>query len=643
MNSLEKADAIAKYLTEMKAAQAVLINGEWGVGKSYFIREILQRKLKERGMTTIIYSLYGLDSLENVREDLVYSILQSKLGEVNIKGKKLWKKKLPSILLEKFPSAIKIVSRHFDLEKSIADINDALNLDLSKIVIVFDDLERAAIDINLVLGFINGYVENTDAKVIIIANENEIGTAKLSTDLPLKYLVASNPFICLDTAKSEKNKREEKLYTYDELVQRTHRLFSNDIRYSTIKEKLIGLTVAIDFEYNEIYDELIKNYSGEQTQKVLFRYKLDAINLFKELKCSNLRTIIFFIMIFDKIYQPLIDIVESKTFDISFVEKEISSILEYTIVVSYYYKKGMEQDTDTKTTPKSIFCLRHSLEPYSFVDHFVYYHQLDENIAEEVKARIEEKIEKHKAKEAHDSLSIFDLTGFNWLYLDDETIETTIRNMYDEMEKGEYDDRYFKDILAIFFQMDNYGYIIPEGTPSLEEFIKLMEKYISSHDINKHFLDIMEAFGFDELKAKYSVYIHRLRQAIESKENIKTSSEIDSILNTPNWEEAFFEYCNSNSDHFITKKHFLTEEMTKKLIESLTTASNRQIIRLCDSICRVYDFGNLYEFFKDDAPQLKDLIAHLEKMKDETMQKSKTIVIDLSISRLQDKYNIICP
>src|SRR5690606_21770687 len=39
---------------------------------------------------------------------------------------------------------------------------------------IFDDLERCEMPINAVMGYINGFVEHDDRKVIIIANEDEI-------------------------------------------------------------------------------------------------------------------------------------------------------------------------------------------------------------------------------------------------------------------------------------------------------------------------------------------------------------------------------------------------------------------------------------------------------------------------------------
>lgn len=56
------------------------------------------------------------------------------------------------------------------------DLNELLStieFDKSKIIIIFDDLERVGIEINEVLGIINSFVECHKTKVIIIANEKK--------------------------------------------------------------------------------------------------------------------------------------------------------------------------------------------------------------------------------------------------------------------------------------------------------------------------------------------------------------------------------------------------------------------------------------------------------------------------------------
>ena len=49
MNLAETADAITDYLLDDRFKQAVLINGDWGTGKTYFANEILTTKIQNKG------------------------------------------------------------------------------------------------------------------------------------------------------------------------------------------------------------------------------------------------------------------------------------------------------------------------------------------------------------------------------------------------------------------------------------------------------------------------------------------------------------------------------------------------------------------------------------------------------------------
>lgn len=641
MSSLQhQAEAITRYLIDMESAQAVLINGEWGVGKSYFVREILTRSLENNGLNVVFYSLYGVDSLDSIREDIAYMLLQSRIGEFTIKGRKI-----PSFLVEKIPAIIKISARHLDVNDDISDINDSFESDLSKTVLVFDDLERASIDINVVLGFINSYLENTNAKIVIIANENEIGTSKLSTDLPQKYLVASNPHIQFEEEQTPKNKQQNNeknvVFTHKQIIERTHALFSSDIQYATVKEKLIGLTVKINLRFEEVYDDLVNAYSSEISHEILTKMKPSVIEMFEMLGCHNLRTFIFAISIFDKLYSLLTGFDNDDDVYNRIVTDEINGILKYIIYCSIRYKGGFI-DENREDTSKTICCIRFKAAPYTFIDHYIHTHQLQDDIREEVKKNIDEKYDDLKRKKEHDELSIFKVSDFEWLYKDDNEVEELINKMYDELEEGKYTERYYKDIISIFFQLDYNGFALSAGTHTIDDFIALMVTYISDNTVDSHFLDIMEAFGFDESDEKYSVYIQRLRDAFNKKEEIETASEYESVFSVEDWTEKFYDYCYENRDNFISKRSFLTDGLINILISKIDNASNRQIVKMCDAICIVYHFGNLNQFFKNDLEPLKRLVDYLKTIKQTKSDKqTRQIVLQSSISRLSIKYDTI--
>ena len=93
-----------------------------------------------------------------------------------------------------------------------------LDKNFNEIILCFDDLERSSFPIDLVLGYINRFVEHNKIKTIIICNESEI------------------------------DKENEK--------------------YKRIKEKLIGFTYRYEPSIEEVIQNFIKPYSYSGSNKV---------------------------------------------------------------------------------------------------------------------------------------------------------------------------------------------------------------------------------------------------------------------------------------------------------------------------------------------------------------------------------------
>ena len=80
------------------------------------------------------------------------------------------------------------------------NVNDFTNkltdlLPLKNTMLIFDDLERCDCPINEILGYINSFIEQDGLKVILVANQKEIGRSTYQVNQELKYLVAANPTI----------------------------------------------------------------------------------------------------------------------------------------------------------------------------------------------------------------------------------------------------------------------------------------------------------------------------------------------------------------------------------------------------------------------------------------------------------------
>lgn len=146
------------YKERKKPGYAVLVTGEWGVGKSYQVRNALTPE--ER----VYVSLFGLQTVA----DLDFSVFAA----TNPTPAKI----------KKWLSGLGDVSAEVDgwgggaiggLLNGLGNVLIRQKVDNSK-VIIFDDLERCSIPVEDTLGAINRYVEHEDCRVIVIAHDEEI-------------------------------------------------------------------------------------------------------------------------------------------------------------------------------------------------------------------------------------------------------------------------------------------------------------------------------------------------------------------------------------------------------------------------------------------------------------------------------------
>ena len=147
---------------------AVLVNGPWGSGKTYFIKSILGELAEPEGQQPLYVSLYGVTAAGEIGEQL-FEQLHPVLGH---KFTRLAGKIIGSALNTKLS---------FDIGKG-AEIGGSFpSFDLPSLltstkgrVIVFDDFERSLMAPAAILGYINPLIEHDDCKVLIVADELQI-------------------------------------------------------------------------------------------------------------------------------------------------------------------------------------------------------------------------------------------------------------------------------------------------------------------------------------------------------------------------------------------------------------------------------------------------------------------------------------
>lgn len=143
--------------------KCVLINGEWGIGKTYFLKN---KFLKDKYY--IYISLFGVNSIEAIKTEIY-----SKINKIcNIIGK------IKKAFQRANGNSIGLGPISLPITYWETDIDDAIikNIKDKVLTVVIDDLERKSKEINMedVLGTIETIAEIKNINVVLVANENKI-------------------------------------------------------------------------------------------------------------------------------------------------------------------------------------------------------------------------------------------------------------------------------------------------------------------------------------------------------------------------------------------------------------------------------------------------------------------------------------
>lgn len=303
MTAQQITEEVLRYLNDDSYQYAILIDGEWGCGKTYYVQEILTKEIEKVDTRKIKYiSLYGCKTVQDIQEDIVWSLtddakkkIHERLG-TEPKGTRIGNKV--------FLSTKRIVSglaQHFDFDTKVYNIISDW-LEIKSYIFVFDDIERCDCPINEVFGYINGLVEHENAKVILVANEREIAVKASTENIASQYAVALSDQINWPPKQSLLGvpiREPQGKIDFEELERRRNLLFPSeeyDGVYRKIREKLIGVTLVYEPDMRSIFEALIKKSAMSEDVKQIL---IDGLGTIKSTLDTyghhNLRTFQFFL------------------------------------------------------------------------------------------------------------------------------------------------------------------------------------------------------------------------------------------------------------------------------------------------------------------------------------------------------------
>ncbi|QMS91046.1 AAA family ATPase [Nostoc edaphicum CCNP1411] len=237
---------------------AVLLKGEWGSGKTWFIKKYC-KSIKEKNRKYLYVSLSGVTTFSQIEE----AFLQAKIPILSSKPIAL----LRSLITQALKSTVIMDingDNKADGSLTLGSTSDSLAkylINLDETILIFDDLERCDMSISSVLGYINSFIEHQELKVIIVANEVLL---------------------------------EEK---------------SN---YKEIKEKLIGITFEIALDFEGALENFIIKLKNPNVSKFLSDNTELIQDLYDKAQCGNLRILKQIVLDFERIFDTLSEQAKNK-------------------------------------------------------------------------------------------------------------------------------------------------------------------------------------------------------------------------------------------------------------------------------------------------------------------------------------------
>ena len=323
-------ESILDYIRSDYTDYAIMINGEWGSGKTYFWNNKIKPKIESMQLngkryTAIYMSLYGISNLEEISKKIFIETTQ--LMDKNLK------KFMDASGVKNIPEYAKTgldMANFFGVTQNGDRIDYGQFFSTDDKVLCFDDLERANVDVIDILGYINNFVEHDHIKTIIICNEKELSTKLKNSNLEMKTFIAT---YLLDKENKLNIKTDKPMV--ERIRDTIEYVFDKANDYERIKEKLIGETFEYVPEFNYIINGILMRYENYPD---LIRFLRENTNLiistFNKSGTRNLRILKHSLTNFKKIFDMV-----NKSYP-NTNHRVLQTILIFTIAISFEIKAG---------------------------------------------------------------------------------------------------------------------------------------------------------------------------------------------------------------------------------------------------------------------------------------------------------------
>jgi hypothetical protein len=355
-----------RFLGNDNSYKCILIDGEWGIGKTYEVDNFLHTK-----ENIITVSLFGIKDLDSIYSDIVLKRIGLKKGKRNI----------PDFDLKGLPFYINNIATLLTPKNIFSFLTQKDKL--KEYCLVFDDLERVAANFQYeeFLGMIEAN-RNSVHKIILIANTNQFNDInraiheKYNEKIIDKIYIIDELSDCLMENETNYDKELINEFIKNHEIKNIRTLQKAENLYIDVMSQISNITVnditkpirkicyAIVFEHiDHIYEKRIKE--EENPSEKDFTYEILVKNFDARVRWKYLSDIDFPIEITDSIIKYYI------------FNEEINIILLQKVYINYLENK--KQHTFFKSTEEIydyIRCLEIRIKTESF-DYYQLVNELD--------------------------------------------------------------------------------------------------------------------------------------------------------------------------------------------------------------------------------------------------------------------------
>ena len=518
--------SIQVYINENMSDYAIMINGAWGSGKTYFVKNELIPEL-EQDKPVIYISLFGIktiDDLVNVMSLHILNIYSNERAQkrANLNGNSFEQinsrnisstSKVATTLMSLISKSLKLVPKGEDTKAFVSDLQKN-SIKFNRYIFIFDDFERSIIDKIELLGFFDELVEQNNAKVIIVCNEGKIANGRKENN-----------------NSSIQKENEESI---------DKRLVDD---YTLYKEKVIGLTINYKADLSSVYERvLLKEANHDDAYRLLLQSKDDILRLFKITSSHNIRTLKFIFKRFKELRKEIKAAFKINKKDMTYFNVYVSAIMLNVITASLSYKDFGKNIVDILKDKDTIACFFSSeglnddvknfdmtnyVRVTRFINEYIYTYSLDYMLLiEDIDRFIDEKI--------NDTQVIANRVNDIFCMKDDKSAVQELVAVLDDIEKDRYCLGVYPRILSNLF------ILVELFSDGKQISIDKLKKSILAN-IEKRADEFIESnwYYFSSSNIEANEFNHQLYKTLKSMHNkarisrfIKDFNSVDDVVET---------------------------------------------------------------------------------------------------------------